>query len=165
MVINPGKRTYFRTYVCILVLICVLVKGYPRCFKIFVRLHKLWGVFMGDLYETIQRLCQERNIRPGRLCNDLELSRSLMTDLKMGRKKGVSTQTAQKIAAYFDVSVGYLLGQEEPAAETQKDILDEVDVAFYGDFKELNEEQKETVRDMVRLMRQRQAAKQRDQSV
>ena len=34
--------------------------------------------------------------------------------------------------------------------------------AFYGDFKELNEEEKETVRDMVRLMRERRAAKQRD---
>ena len=74
-----------------------------------------------------------------------------MTDLKMGRKKSVSAETAQKIAAYFGVSVGYLLGQEH----TPADILDEVDVAFYGEFKELDEEQKETVRDMVRLMRSR----------
>ena len=74
-----------------------------------------------------------------------------MTDLKMGRKKSVSAETAQKIAAYFGVSVGYLLGQEH----TPADILDEVDVAFYGEFKELDEEQKETVRDMVRLMRAR----------
>ena len=40
-------------------------------------------------------------------------------------------------------------------ADHKKDILDEVDVAFYGDFKELDEAQKEAVRDMVRLMRQR----------
>lgn len=114
---------------------------------------------MNDLYENIQSLCQEKGIRPGFLCSELGLSRGLMTDLKMGRKKGINAQTAQKIAAYFGVSVGYLLGQEEEAAQ---DILDEVDVAFYGDFKELDEEQKESVRNMVRLMRRKRAGQQRD---
>ena len=122
---------------------------------------------MGSLYENILSLCQERNIRPGRLCDELKLSRGLMTDLKMGRKKGVSAETAQKIASFFGVSVGYLLGQEgsedvQNAQKPGKDILEEVDVAFYGDFKELDEEEKEAVRDMVRLMRKRRAAKPRD---
>ena len=106
---------------------------------------------MANLYETIQTLCQQKDIRPGRMCADLHISRGLMTDLKMGRKKTVSADTAQKIANYFGVSVGYLLGQGE------MDVLDQVDVAFYGEFKELTEEQKATVRDMVRVMRARQA--------
>ena len=121
---------------------------------------------MSNLYETIEALCQKENIRPGRLCDELSISRGLITDLKMGRKKGVNAETAQKIAAYFGVSVGYLLGQEGREtmdnADTGKDILDEVDVAFYGDFKELSDEDKETVRDMVRIMRQRRAEKQRN---
>ncbi len=108
---------------------------------------------MGNLYETIEGLCAEQNIRPGRLCSDLGLSRGLMTDLKMGRKKGLSAETAQKIADYLGVSVGYLLGHE-----TVRDILDEVDIAFYGDFKELDEKEKTAVRDMVRIMRQRRHA-------
>ena len=106
---------------------------------------------MGNLYEKIQMLCTQRGIRPGRLCDETGLSRGLMTDLKMGRKKTLNAETAQKIAGYFGVSVGYLLGREESAS----DILDQVDVAFYGDFKELDEEQKAAVRDMVRLMRER----------
>jgi hypothetical protein len=36
-----------------------------------------------------------------------------MSEMKAGRTKGVSTNTAQKIAAYFGVTVGYLLGEEE----------------------------------------------------
>ena len=116
---------------------------------------------MGSLYETILTLCESRNMRPGRLCDELELSRGLITDLKMGRKKSLNAQTAQKIAAYFGVSVGYLLGQEASAAEKQ-DILDDVDIAFYGAYKELDEEEKETVRDMVRLMRARRAARLRE---
>ena len=97
---------------------------------------------MANLYETIQSLCADRGIRPGRMCSDLGLSRGLMTDLKMGRKKGLSAETAQKIASYLGVSVGQLLGQETPA-----DVLDQVDVAFYGDFKELSEEEKQTLID------------------
>lgn len=107
---------------------------------------------MANLYENIQQLCAQKGIRPGRLCDELGLSRGLMTDLKMGRKKGINADTAQKIASYFSVSVGFLLGQpdNEPG-----DVLDQVDIAFYGDFKELNEAQKETIRDMVRVMRLR----------
>ena len=113
---------------------------------------------MQNLYQNIEQLCQQRGIRPGYLCDALGLSRGLMTDLKMGRKKSISAQTAQKIAAFFGVSVGYLLGEEAESA----DVLDQVDVAFYGEFKELNEDEKETVRDMVRLMRQRRASNQRE---
>ena len=114
---------------------------------------------MGRLYETIQQLCNSRNIRPGRLCAELGLSRGLMTDLKMDRKKSVSAETAQKIATFFGVSVAYLLGQ---ANSTPPDLLEQVDVAFYGDFKELDEQQKEAVRDMVRLMRERRTGKQKE---
>lgn len=122
---------------------------------------------MDNLFARIQSLCAEKGIRPGRLCDDLALSRSMMTDLKMGRKKTVNAQTAQKIAEYFNVSVGYLLGSEDietihNSNTSKSDILDDVDIAFYGDFKELNDEEKETVRDMVRLMRERRAAKQRN---
>ncbi len=111
---------------------------------------------MESLFDRIQSLCEEKGIRPGRLCNELGISRSLMTDLKMGRKKTVNAETAQKIAGFFGVSVGYLLGQDT------EDLLDQVDVAFYGEYRELDEKDKETVRDMVRLMRERRAAKQRN---
>lgn len=109
---------------------------------------------MDNLYENIEALCSQRGIRPGRLCNELGISRGLITDLKMGRKKGVNAETAQKIASYFGISVGQLLGQQDSS-----DVLDQADVAFYGDFKELNDDEKEAVRDMVRVMRERRAAK------
>ena len=109
---------------------------------------------MANLYETIEKLCRSRGIRPGRLCEEVGISRGLITDLKMGRKKSVNAETAQKIASFFGVSVGHLLGQE--------DVLKDVDVAFYGEFLELSEEQKATVRDMVHLMRARRAAQEKD---
>lgn len=115
---------------------------------------------MATLYEHIQTLCKERGVRPGKLCADLGLSRSLMTDLKMGRKKSIRTETAQKIAAYLNVTLEQLMTPGQSSGDTVR--LEDVDVAFYGDFKELSDDDKETVRDMVRLMRQRRAAKQRE---
>ena len=68
---------------------------------------------MVTLYERLSNLCEENGIKGGRMCTDIGISKSLMTDLKSGRKKGVNAETAQKIASYFGVSVGYLLGEEE----------------------------------------------------
>lgn len=65
-----------------------------------------------DIYNRISFLCSKRGITGSRLCSDLGLSRGLLTDLKMGRKKDLYATTAYKIAKYFDVSVGYLLGLE-----------------------------------------------------
>lgn len=76
---------------------------------------------MSILYERLSSLCESRGIKGGRMCVDLGISKSLMTDLKSGRKKGISAETAQKIANYFDVSVGYLLGEEEK----EKPIVDD----------------------------------------
>ena len=72
---------------------------------------------MATLYEILYSLCKERGIKGGRMCTDLGISKSLMTDLKSGRKKGVNAETAQKIANYFNVSVGYLLGEEDEKKE------------------------------------------------
>lgn len=72
---------------------------------------------MGTLYENIMMLCSEKGITGGKLCADIGMSRGILTDLKMGRQTGVSAVNAQKIAAYFNVSVGYLLGEEETKKE------------------------------------------------
>ena len=68
---------------------------------------------MGTLYENIMRLCERKGIKGAKLCADTGISKGLLTDLKMGRRNGVSAMTAQKIASYFDVSVAYLLTGEE----------------------------------------------------
>lgn len=73
---------------------------------------------MGTLYDRIQDLCKNKGVSGSRMCLDLGLSKSTMSDLKYGRTKGMSTATAQKVAAYFDVTVDYLLGEEEKEKPT-----------------------------------------------
>lgn len=68
---------------------------------------------MDNLHGRISMLCDERKISKYRLCKDIGIQPSILTDLKSGRKKGLSAEVANKIAEYFGVSVGYLLGTEE----------------------------------------------------
>ena len=75
---------------------------------------------MVTLYERLCFLCEKKGIKGGKMCVDLGLSKSVMTDLKSGRKKGLSAETAQKIATYFGVSVGYLLGEETEETDIKK---------------------------------------------
>jgi transcriptional regulator with XRE-family HTH domain len=97
---------------------------------------------MGNLYDTILTLCESRGIKGGKMCSDIGISKGLLTDLKMGRRTGVSAVTAQKIATYFDVSVGYLLGEEEMGIKKEQptvkyDGLSEELVELIGVLKEL----------------------------
>ena len=81
---------------------------------------------MSNLYETISALCEEKGIKGAKMCTEAGISKGLLTDLKMGRRTGVSAVTAQKIASYFGVSVGYLLGEEEKKEKpVQEDELSE----------------------------------------
>ena len=51
------------------------------------------------------------------------MSKGTLTDLKMGRQTGLSAAKAQKIASYFNVSVGYLLGEEEKKEQSTESEL------------------------------------------
>ena len=80
---------------------------------------------MGTLYENIIELCEEKGIKGGKLCTDIGMSKGILTDLKKGRQTGISAANAQKIASYFGVSVGYLLGEEKEKKPTEDDGLSE----------------------------------------
>ena len=68
-----------------------------------------------------------------------------------------SSAAIKKIEDYLGVVFSIEQKEKTPTVSGERDILDDVDFAFYGDYKELTEDDKETVRDMVRLMRQRRA--------
>lgn len=92
---------------------------------------------MSNLYDILSSLCDEKGITGYRMCRDLGIQPSIMTDLKMGRRSGLKADTAQKIAEYFGVSVGYLLGTEQkekaPAQEGERISDAELKFALWGD--------------------------------
>lgn len=71
---------------------------------------------MCTIYNNIKSLCDERGVKPGRMCVELGMSKSILTGLKNGTKKNIQTDTAQKIADYFGVTVDRVLGAEKETA-------------------------------------------------
>lgn len=119
---------------------------------------------MGTLYDNIMALCESRGIKGGKMCTDVGISKGLLTDLKMGRRTGVSAVTAQKIASYFGVSVGYLLGEEAEKApdDTAERKYSNDDILFAlsrGGEGEITDEMYEEVKNFARFVAQREADK------
>lgn len=114
---------------------------------------------MGTLYENIIALCEEKGIKGGKMCTDIGMSKGILTDLKMGRQSGISTANAQKIASYFGVSVGYLLGEEEKEEKKEKPIKDdglsEAKKAFMQKVAEMSDDQIERLEQILALVEQK----------
>ena len=107
---------------------------------------------MVTLYERLSSLCEEKGIKGGKMCTDLGFSKSLMTDLKNGRKKSVSATTAQKIASYFGVSVGYLLGEEEKKEQSTESELSITKREFIQKIEKMTDAQIERLEQILALV-------------
>ncbi len=113
---------------------------------------------MSDLYSVLSNLCKERGITAYRMSKDVGIQPSIMTDLKMGRRSSVKAETANRIADYFNVTVGYLLGEEEQKEKTptlsKKDERtitdDEIKFALFGDT-EIDDDVFDSVKDFAKF--------------
>lgn len=79
---------------------------------------------MSDLYSNIHALCEKEGIKDGTLCANIGIRRSFLSELKAGRTKSLSAEVLSKIAAYFNVSVDYLLTgeqKENPSKQPQSE--------------------------------------------
>lgn len=81
---------------------------------------------MGDLTENIMELCREYATSYTKMCNDTGVSRSLLTEIRKGRKKGITAKTAQKIADYFGVPVDRVVYGKRQEAESIREGEDDL---------------------------------------
>lgn len=65
---------------------------------------------MYDLYSLIKELCKKKGTTVSAMCLDLGMSKGVMSDLKNGRKKTLSSKTISAISSYFGVTTDYILG-------------------------------------------------------
>ncbi len=117
----------FPYHAYIIVPLAVFVNTKITDCRTFGYVYKKGGADLSSLYNRIVELCEEKGIKGGKMCTDIGMSKGILTDLKMGRQTGISTANAQKIATYFGVTVGYLLGEEDEKKEqpTEYDGLSE----------------------------------------
>ena len=81
---------------------------------------------MNEMYNRIEGLCKEKGISITKMCKLANVSRAPLTELKMNRTQKLSVENAEKIAAFFGVTVSYLLG-----TETKKSPSEDGDLAEY----------------------------------
>lgn len=118
---------------------------------------------MCNLHENIYALCNERGITPGALCGELGFRRSVLSDLKNGRKKSLDTTTLMKIAEYFNVSVDYLLTGEEtkkaPTLTDERQVSDEdIKFALFGGDGEITDAMYDEVKRFAKMVKLREEA-------
>ena len=76
-------------------------------------MHESGVLELNDMYKRIENLCQSKGINVTQMCKEAGVARAPLTELKKGRTAILSAKNADKIASFFDVSVGYLLGNED----------------------------------------------------
>ncbi len=83
-----------------------------------------------NMYEKIQQLCNENDIKPAGLCKATGIPKSTLSELKQGRTKTLSTQTLSKIAQYFNVSLGYFDENFDPVEDTKDELFQKRKLLF-----------------------------------
>lgn len=84
---------------------------------------------MVNMYSILKSLCADNGITITDMCRASGVPRSSIGNLASGSTQQLSARNMQKLAAYFGVSVDYLLGneQKEKPAPTDGDGLTEAD--------------------------------------
>lgn len=82
---------------------------------------------MCELYNRLSALCNQKGVKGAQMCRECGVSKSLMSDLKYGRRENISADTAIKLAAYFNVGVDEILNgiKNEPTI-SEDDELNEI---------------------------------------
>lgn len=111
---------------------------------------------MSSMYQIIQKLCEEKGISGYRLCKDVGISPSHLTEMKMGRHANLSTKNAQRVADYFGVTTAFLLGEEDVETKkapslSEERVLDEYEKEFLELSRELPPEMKKSLLNLVRM--------------
>lgn len=139
------------------------VSALPRYSK---RLYQVKGNIMIFLFggcgmalkDTLKYLRKKHGWTQADLADRLEIKQYNVSDYEIGRIEP-NTIVLCKMADTFQVSVDYLLGRKKP--ETEKDIKrkkfsedlmeDKYLISIHDDLKDLNEDQKKAVADLVHL--------------
>ena len=89
---------------------------------------------MFNSVEFVRNLCKQRGIAISQLEKDCGFSNGYLNPKKMTK---LPYARAVSIAKYLHVTAQEILTGELPTEIEASDILDQVDIAFYGEFKEL----------------------------
>ena len=108
-------------------------------------------IFMPEsiLYQRIRELCEDRGIQIIRLCADLNISPTSIPKWKSGTSPSI--YKIQSIAAYFGVSIDYLIGASNIREPAEQLIGDEDIVSLQRVRSKMSEQDKERMMQLLHI--------------
>lgn len=111
---------------------------------------------MSEISNRILDIILSKEISYGELAEKTGIPKSALQRYATGQTEKIPIDRLESIAKAIGTTTAYLMGWEEDLSPSPSapDILDEVDIAFYGEYKELNKAHKETLRAMARILKE-----------
>lgn len=107
--------------------------------------------------EKLRSAREAKGYTQQQVADHMQIDKSTYCGYETGKRQP-DVQKIKQLSRYLGISGDDLLETGYVASPTtEPDILDDVDLAFYGDYKELSDDDQKTIRDMVRVMRERRA--------
>ncbi len=109
---------------------------------------------MGKISDVIDSKLKELGIPGSKMCDDLNMSRSTLTELRKGRATTLKTEKAAAIASYLGISVEELIGKEKaPTPKDERPItMDSFGFAMQNEGKTLTDADKQILLTMARQL-------------
>lgn len=109
---------------------------------------------MSEIYQRIKELCSQKVISVSKMCSELNITRSCLSELSTGRTESLSASNTTKIAKYFGVSVSYIMnGDEKSSAD------DELKFALFNGTEGITDEMFEEVKQFAEMVKLREETK------
>lgn len=112
---------------------------------------------MVNMYEIVASLCKRQGISVSKMCADLQIRPSVISELKHGRTKSLSSSNIARISDYFSVSSDVFRDGLDRAAPAVSD--EDIMFALFGGDGEITDEMFEEVKQFARFVKDREAAK------
>ena len=105
---------------------------------------------------NIRKLRQLKGLTQQELADKLGLSKFNISDYEIGRTEP-DIQTLKKFADFFEVSIDYILkNSNSKDIPIEPDIeMDDFQFALYGEVKDLTDEQKQDLMDMIKIIKRK----------
>ena len=114
--------------------------------------------------DTFSALCDKKKVSMNKACIEIGISRTATAKWKKGAVP--NGQTLTKIAEYFDVPVGLLLGEETkeaPAGSGERSISDDdIKFALFGGDGDITDAMYDEVKNFAAFVKQREAGKKKE---
>lgn len=106
---------------------------------------------MSEMYNIIEELCLQKGVNITQMCQEADIARATLTELKKGRTQTLGPKNLDKLATYFEVSMEYFLGNKKKLTPENGSERDYRDSVLMDAFKRADESTQEAILLLLKL--------------